>query len=197
MFIIYIVLPFIRVSQAEERKLGNMKAITIILGILLAVGGIYCMLTPAATYAALGWIIGFSMLVEGVGSIVAWSSFRRLGLANGWTLAAAIISVVMGIFLLSSYALQFAVDMYIAYLIAIWLVFAGVSRIVIAVGMRSRRGKDQARGWVLHAVLGALIAVMGILCIFNPLSIVAGVGMTMGMSIVLTGAALVAVGFEL
>lgn len=174
-----------------------MKIITIVMGILLAVGGVYCMMTPAATYAALGWVIGFSMLVEGIGSVVTWSSLRRLGLANGWTLAAAIISIVLGIFLLSSYALQYAVDMYIAYMIAIWLVFAGVSRIVIAAAMRSRQGKEQARGWILHAVLGALIAVMGVLCIFNPLSIVAGVGLMIGMSIVFTGAALIAIGVEL
>ena len=174
-----------------------MKVVTIILGVLLVVGGLYCMFTPVATYAALSWVIGLSMVVEGVGSVVTWSSMRKEGLANGWTLASAILSIALGVFLLGSYVLQFAVDMFIAYLIAIWLAFSGIARIVAAISVRSSLGKERSRGWVLQIVLGVLVVILGVLCIFNPLSIMAGVGLMLGISVVLVGAGLIAIGAEL
>ena len=119
-----------------------MKVVTIILGVLLLVGGIYCVFTPVATYAAIAWLIGLSMVVEGVASIITWSEARRLGLANGWTLAGSIISLVLGVFLLGSYFLRFAVDMFIAYLIAIWLIVAGVTRIVAAIDSEAKHIDD-------------------------------------------------------
>ena len=174
-----------------------MKVVTIILGFLLAIGGIYCVFAPVATYAAIAWLIGLSMVVEGVGGIVTWSERRKMGLANGWTLAGAIVSILLGVFLLGSYVLQFAVDMFIAYLIAIWLVVAGVTRIAAAIAYRNSQGADGSRGWIGQVVLGVLVVILGILCIFNPLSIVAGVGLMLGLSIVLVGIALIMVGFEM
>lgn len=172
-----------------------MRVLTIILGILLVIGGIYCISAPVATYATLGWVIGLSMVVEGVGSVIAWNDLRALGLANGWTLAGSILSLVFGVFLLGSYALQFAVDMFFAYLIAIWLVVGGITRIVAAISVRGSLGQARARGWVAQLVLGVLIVIMGVLCIFNPLSIMAGVGLMWGMSIVIVGAGLIAASF--
>lgn len=66
-----------------------MRILTIILGVFLVIGGIYCMLTPVATYSAIGWIIGAAMLIEGVASVITWSERRRLGLADGFSLVAA------------------------------------------------------------------------------------------------------------
>ena len=173
-----------------------MRIIKVILGVMLAVGGIYCMMTPITTYSVIAWLIGLAMIVEGVGGIVTWMERRRLGLANGWTLAGAIVSLVLGIALLGSYMLQFAVDAFIAYLIAIWLVVAGIARIVAAIGARNSQLQPGAGSMVLQIVLGVLIAILGVLCIFNPLSVVAGVGMMLGISIVVVGVDLVIAGFS-
>ena len=167
-----------------------MRIIKVVLGVLLAVGGIYCMFTPIATYSTLAWLIGLAMIVEGVGGIITWIARRELGLANGWTLAGSIVSIVLGMVLLGSYVLQFAIDAFIAYLIAIWLVVAGITRIVAAIAVRSQ-GKEGASGWIAQIALGVLIAILGVLCIFNPLSVVAGVGMMLGISIVFVGIDLV------
>ena len=163
-----------------------MRIIKVVLGVLLAVGGIYCMFTPIATYSVLAWLIGLAMIVEGVGGVITWNTRRELGLANGWTLAGSIVSIVLGMVLLGSYVLQFAIDAFIAYLIAIWLVVAGITRIVAAIAVRSQ-GKEGASGWIAQIALGVLIAILGVLCIFNPLSVVAGVGMMLGISIVFVG----------
>lgn len=169
-----------------------MRVVTIILGVLLVISGIYCIMTPVAAYSALGWVIGASMIIEGVGSVILWNRFRKMGLANGWTLAEAILAIVLGVFLVGSYMLQAAVDLFIAYLIAIWLVFSGITRIVVAIAVRNGQGKEAARGWILQVVLGVLVVICGVLCIFNPLSIMAGVGLMLGISVILVGVGLIA-----
>ena len=164
-----------------------MRIVKVILGVLLAVGGIYCMFTPIATYSVLAWLIGLAMIVEGVGGIITWIDRRNNGLANGWTLAGGIVSLLLGMILVGSYVLQFAMDAFIAYFIAIWLVVAGITRIVAAIAVRSSLGREAASGWIIQIVLGVLIAILGVMCIFNPLSVVAGVGMMLGISIVFVG----------
>ena len=87
--------------------------------------------------------------------------------------------------------------MFIAYLITIWLFFSGITRIIVAISVRSSQGKEASRGWILQVVLGVLVAILGILCIFNPLSIMASVGLMLGMSIVLVGVGVITAGAEM
>lgn len=175
-----------------------MKVLSIILGALLVVSGFYCMLTPVATYSALGAIIGATMLAEGIASIILWANLRKTELANGWLLAGGIVSVLLGVFLLGSYALQFSVDLFIAYIIAFWLVVAGIVRIVTAVnGRNSQAATGSGNRWILQVVLGVLIVILGILSIFNPVSIMASVGLMLGMSIVFLGASLIISSFDM
>ena len=172
-----------------------MKALTIILGVLMLIGGVYCLLTPIATYSVLSWLIGLAMVVEGVGSVVSWNGRRKLGFADGWTLAGAIVSIILGVFLLGSFAAQFAVDLFIAYLIAVWLVIGGVSRIVASLKLRDFRklGGMQSVGshWGILLALGILVALLGILCLFNPTSVMVGVGFMLGLSIICVGVDLI------
>ena len=170
-----------------------MRVLTAILGVLLVVSGFYCMAAPVAVYSALGLVIGLSMIVEGIGSIVTWNARRNMGLANGWTLAASILSIVLGVILTGSYTMQFAMDLFIAYLIAAWLIFGGIARIVTAIAARASLGRVGAGGWVALLILGILIVIMGILCFFNPLSVFAGVGLMIGISILLEGGGLIMV----
>ena len=175
-----------------------MKVLTIILGALILIGGVYCMFAPIATYSAISWLIGLAMIVEGVGSAITWSERRRYGLADGWTLAGAIVSIIIGIILICSFAFQIAIDFLIAYLIAIWLVFGGITRIAAGIGIhryQTETGDNSLRtSWGGLVVLGILIAILGVLCIFNPVAVMVSVGFLLGLSIVCIGAGLIARG---
>ncbi len=65
------------------------KVITIILGAVMIVTGVYCLLTPAITYLSLGYIVGFNMVLDAIGGIATWSDRKKKGAADGWTLAGA------------------------------------------------------------------------------------------------------------
>ena len=168
-----------------------MKIIVIILGVLMFIGGVYCVITPIATYAVLAWLIGLAMLVEGIGSVVTWNDLRSRGFADGWTLAGAIVSIILGVILLVSYAAQWAVDVFIAYMIAAWLVIGGIMRIVAALKLRKVKNDPGYRSldmnWGVLLVLGILVTILGILCLFNPLSVMVGVGFMLGVSIICVG----------
>lgn len=172
-----------------------MKVLSIILGVLLIVGGVYCILTPIATYDALSWLIGAAMVVEGIGGIFTWNARRKCGLADGWTLAGSIVSLVLGIFLLGSFVLHFAVDLFIAYLIAAWLVIGGIARIFAAFQIRKFQEEEGPEAvpanWVGVLIIGILVVILGILCFFNPLSIMVGVGFMLGVAVIFVGVDLI------
>ena len=178
-----------------------MKVVTILLGALLVALGVYYVATPIETYSVIGWIIGLSMLIEGVASAITWNDRRLLGFADGWTLAGAIASIVLGVYLLGSYAAQSAVDYFIAYVIAAWLVIAGVTRVIAGLHVRSFQmayGTDViGLNWGIIVVFGLLIAVLGVLCVFNPTAVMAGVGFMLGLSVVLVGLGLISRGMQM
>jgi len=174
-----------------------MRIVSFILGALLLIGGVYCLFTPIQTYATISWLIGLSMIVEGVGDIILWNEWRKQGQASGWMLAGAIVSIVLGVMLLGSFAAQVAIDVFIAYFIAIWLVIGGIARIVTALSIRKSQTAHPALSsdqpsWGVLLALGILNVILGVLCLFNPLAIMIGVGIMLGVSIVCVGGGLIA-----
>jgi uncharacterized membrane protein HdeD (DUF308 family) len=170
-----------------------MKVLGIIMGVLLIIGGIYCMLTPVLTFTSLGWLVGFSMLFEGIVSILSWNKRRAIGLADGWSLAGAIISTVLAVFVLISIPMQLGIDLMLAYLAAFWLIVAGVTRTMSAFTLKRLHERDASVGggwgWVLAA--GILLIITGAICLLHPVLTMASVGMLLGIGIVSSGCGLI------
>ena len=89
----------------------SFKIVSVIFGILMIASGIYCLATPGITFLAVGWIIGFNMIADAIGNIITWKDRKDEGMADGWTLAGAIVSLIFGIVLLGSNAMQLSVDL--------------------------------------------------------------------------------------
>lgn len=178
-----------------------MRIITIVLGAIMLIGGIYCLFTPIDTYTSLSWLIGFAMLVEGVGSIVSWNERRKYGFADGWTLLGAIVSIALGCFLLVSYVAQLAISLFIAYLIAAWLVIGGITRIIAAIKLRSFHNTAQTliigTSWPGLLALGILVTVLGVLCLVAPSIIMVSIGIMLGLAIICLGIGLIVRGITM
>ena len=171
----------------------------IVLGILVIIGGVFCLVTPVETYLSLAWILGAVMLVDGIFNIVNWSSARRLGAADGWSLASAIISLVFGIIVLGSLGLQLAVDIFIAYMAAFWIIFMGVMRIIISLkirqGYEAYKEKVLASKWYVPFIFGILLVLLGIFSLFNPLFLMASIGIVIGGCLVVAGVSIISLAF--
>lgn len=170
-----------------------MKVLGVILGVLLVAGGISCMFTPVATFLSLGTLVGFAMLVEGIGSIITWNARRQEGLADGWSLAGAILSVILGIFVLVSGLMQFSIDLMLAYIAAFWLIMQGIFRIIGSFGLRKAEREGAYRGpkWFWMLIAGIIIVIGGVVCLCHPLITMSSIGFLLGCGILSSGLSLV------
>ena len=172
------------------------KVITIILGAVMIVTGVYCLFTPAMTCLSLGYIVGFNMVLDSIGGIATWSDRKKKGTADGWTLAGAIASLVFGIVLLGSTAMQLVVDMMIVYIAAAWLVVTGIIRIIRASKLRKIHKEFQThrlgKRWWIILLTGILLVVCGALSFANPSGLMVAIGINFGINIIAAGASLIA-----
>ena len=172
------------------------KVITIILGVVMIVSGIYCLFTPAMTYLSLGYIVGFNMVLDAIGGISTWSDRKNKGKADGWTLAGAIASLLFGILLLGSAAKQLGVDMMIVYIAAAWLVVTGILRIIRAGRLRKIHKEFQTnllgKHWWVIMLAGILLVVCGALSFANPAGLMVAIGINFGINLMVAGASLIA-----
>ena len=163
----------------------------------MIVTGVYCLFTPAMTYLTLGYIVGINMIIDSIGGILLWRERKKEGVADGWALAGTIASLIFGIILIGSAALQLIVDMTIVYLAAAWLIVVGIIRVILAVKLhRVKKALDAeylGRRWWLVMLIGILLIICGVLSLFNPSGLVIAIGINFGLNIIVAGANLIAV----
>ena len=173
------------------------RIVTFILGIVMIITGMYCLMNPVMTYMTLGYVVGVNMIIDSVGGIILWHERKKEGMSSGWELAGAIASLVFGIILIGSTAMQLIVDMIIVYLAAIWLIVVGVIRIMVALRIHKVRKALDAeilgRRWWLILIAGILLIVCGVLSLFNPTGLIVAIGINFGLNIIIAGANMIAV----
>ena len=173
------------------------KVFSVIIGILMIIGGIFCLFTPISTTMALGFVVGFSMVIDAVGRFIEWWQEKKNGIANGWMLAGAILSCVFGFFILNSAALQLGVNIFIVYYTACWLLLHGIFSIAGAWKIRRLHKnwdtKMLGTHWYIPLCIGILACVFGILCMFKPFIMASVIGVFIGLGIISAGADMITV----
>ncbi len=179
------------------------KLCAIMLGAFMIVSGSYCLFTPAGTGLNIGYIIGLSMIFDGVGRIIQWFTVRKEMREGVWALIAAIISLALGIVLSISAFVQLAVDLYFAYMTAFWLIALGVLRVVRSLKVRGirksvRKNYDRntefGKSWWIYLLFGVLLAGYGVVCAIYPIVSLAAIGTFIGIGIIVAGANLILLG---
>ena len=171
------------------------KLVTFIFGVLMIILGTFCLFNPTITYMTLGYIIGVNMVIDAIGNIVLWAE-KETESDDGFVLASAIISLVFGIILIGSTALQIIVDMAIVYLAAIWMIVLGIIRIIFAIRFYRIKKildvKSIKRRWWIILIFGFLLIICGIVSLFNPTGLIIAIGINLGLSIIVAGANMIA-----
>ena len=181
----------------EVQEMSLSRIVTFILGILMIMTGMFCLMNPAITYMTLGYIIGINMIVDAIGCIVIWNERKNQGESDGWMLAGAILSLLFGIALIGSNAMQIAVDMIIVYIAAIWLILIGIISVVLSNRLRTFQNapgsEDIGKRWWLPLITGVLLIICGVLGFVNPAGLIVAIGIQMGLTIIILGVNLIAV----
>ena len=104
----------------------------------------------------------------------------RVGRSRGWSVAFGVITLIAGILVLvwpGSSVLALAV------LLGIWLLVAGVFRLVAAVALNAAQGSSR----VLIALIGVLAILVGILCLARPFQTATALALLLGAFWIVAG----------
>ena len=162
-----------------------MGVLSVILGVLLIIGGFSCMFTPLATFLSTGYFLGIMMLVYGVGGIIRAVSHKADVLE--WILN--ILAVIVGLIALFRPGSTLIFDSMILVIIACWFVVQGVIQIVL-----SFKAKSVVKGWYWGLIVGILGILVGIYSWFHPVLTAVTAGILIGLYFVESGISLIALG---
>lgn len=145
------------------KTLKSMRWLMLLSGVLWIVLGVTSLFQPVATLVTLAVFVSIAMLVSGISQIAAYfSDFREN--RSGWVLAGGILSVVLGLWLLIGRGYT-ALAAMIPYVVAIWVLSEGISRLIGAFSLKDAGMENW--GWVL--ALGIIETLLGVMLTFMPI----------------------------
>lgn len=175
-------------SASMQSEVARSGWVMILFGLVAVLFGVYLLAWPGAAAISLTWAYGVVALAEGVLSLFAlFSGTARM--PRGWLVLYALASIVFGILALMQ-PIQMAGAM--MYLLAAWLIIAGVFRIAFAIRVR----KIVSNEWLL-ILSGVLAIALGLLFAMNPLAGVLIVVMWIGAGALIYGVLQIIAGFRL
>ena len=170
------------------------KILTVLFGIFMVVTGVICLFTPITTSLTLGYAIGIVMICDAISAFMAWWDGRKDGSADGWTLAGSVLSLVLGILIISNIALALSLDVFIVYYVAAWLVFHGIFSICHAFRIHKLKKAGDTSimiHWYIPLLTGILTIAFGVLCMFKPLIMASIIGVFVGLGIIAAGCSII------
>ena len=173
-----------------------MRVFTIISGVLLVLTGLFCFANPGETFLSLAFILGMIMVASSViqGGAYCWG---RAGMQNslkdnnGWILTEAIITLILGILVLTS---QIAADVAIPMVFGMWVMFSGVLRVVTAT-LIDRSNKRTNFAWTL--ITGVLCILGGLYAFLNPIIAGLAIAVLLGIMFLLQGISTLELGIHM
>lgn len=180
-----------------------MKVLAVVLGVLVIIAGIFCIVDPVWIAVAGIWILGIALIVMGVSNLCTYSEKKKNGQATGWTIFGAIVSILVGLFIIFSRVFSLEVNFFLTILIGAWLFVYGVITIVTAVKVHTvakaapESGFGKRWGWGL--ALGIIMVLAGLLVLIFPMistfTIDFMVGIYLGVMLIISGVDTIALAF--
>jgi len=141
--------------------IGRSWWVLLVYGIIGVIFGLFALARPLAAGTAMVWAIGVLALADGVVSLFAAFS-NKIAVSKGWVLFYAVVSIVFGVMAVANpISMAGAIMMFLA----VWLVFAGIYRIIFAIRVR-----QEIKGEWLIALSGVLSIVLGVMFVISPLT---------------------------
>lgn len=162
-----------------------MAVLSVIIGVILAVGGVFCMFTPFATFLAAGYIIGIMLFIYGIIALIR-SIQKRAGVPAYVTSALAIFVGFLAVFRPGG---TLVIDMLILVFIAIWFIVQGATSIYISIKRRK-----ELPGWGFGLASGIFGLAAGVLSFIFPQVEMFAVGILIGIFLIEAGLSLITVG---
>ena len=158
--------------------------LAVTLGVLSLVAGVIVIVKPSNSLKTLAVVVGIFVLLDGIAEFVL--AFDRRTANRGLVALLALLDVVIGILLIRH---PVGGVKAIALLLAIWLIAAGVVRLIIAFDTHGDR--------LGRFVVAGIEIVFGIVIVANPNIGFATLAVLVGIAFIVNGLGIIAVGILL
>lgn len=156
----------------------------VLAGALLVITGIVFIAAPGITLVMLTMIAGAAFLVSGIFDIIFYVRNRKTGLVTGWTIAYAVLDILIGLMLLLHPIVLAEV---IPWMIGAFFIAFGIFEAIAA--FKVKKLGTPVWGWMLFS--GIVEALCGVLFFIFPASVVffmAAFILMHGVSLIIYGA---------
>lgn len=151
-------------ASGFKNSIENMYKRMIIYSLLTAlftiIMGIVLLLLPNATNKVVGIIVGIIFLIEGINSVYKYFHREGAKLYN-LNLIFGVLYALLGVVII---LYPFTVVEFVTVCLGIYMIINGASKVNYALWLK----KGNEESWLITLATGILIAIVGILVIFNP-----------------------------
>lgn len=161
-----------------------MKIFTIILGVIMALCGASCIGTPIMTFLEAGYFLVILLLVYGIAAIVRAIMQKEYGMPFFF----GILSVILGIVIMTVPGLKLMTDGTLIYIMAAWFLLQGVMGVVMS--MRQKK-LVEGKGWIGTLILGILGVLLGIYSLVHPMLLAFTFGILVGIYFIESGISMI------
>jgi len=171
-------------ADEEVRRLTRLWWLVVALGLVSLAAGVIVILKPSNSLKTLAVIVGIFVLLDGIAELIL--VFDRRTANRGLVAVLALLDLVVGILLIRHPVSGVKA---IALLLAIWLIAAGVVRLVIAFDTHGDR--------LGRFIVAAIEIVFGIVIVANPNIGFATLALLVGLAFIVNGIGMIAFGLLL
>ncbi len=168
----------------ELREISRLWWLPLCIGPLSIIAGIIVLVKPADSLATIAVVTGIFVVIDGLAALVA--SLNRSNENRGLAALLGVLSLIVGV-LLIRHPIHGVVA--VALFVGIWLIAMGAMRFVLAFDT------DGHRAWRL--LVAAVEMLAGIVIVSSPGIGLATLALLIGISLIVNGVSLTALGFAL
>lgn len=147
-------------KNSIENMYKRMIIYSLLTALLTIIMGIVLLLLPNATNKVVGIIVGIIFLIEGINSVYKYFHREGAKLYN-LNLTFGVLYALLGVVII---LYPFTVVEFVTVCLGIYMIINGASKVNYALWLK--RGNEES--WLITLATGILIAIVGILVIFNP-----------------------------
>ena len=147
-------------KNSIENMYKRMIIYSLLTALLTIIMGIVLLLLPNATNKVVGIIVGIIFLIEGINSVYKYFHREGAKLYN-LNLIFGVLYALLGVVII---LYPFTIVEFVTVCLGIYMIINGASKVNYALWLK--RGNEES--WLITLATGILIAIVGILVIFNP-----------------------------
>ena len=157
-----------------------MRLLTLLSGAVFIIAGTFCFANPGATILSIAFVLGVTMIFFGACGILTYVINRKAHETSGWILEETILTTILGMIVLTD---RVVTDDVIPIFFGMWIMIAGIMRIVEAFTLRVKGSKV----WSFSLSFGILSVIAGIYAFLNPISNMISLPALIGVFFIIQG----------